>query len=682
MLRLLGWLALVPAAPAAQDSTAAIPELGARVTRIRFFEGARAMPAMLNRQYGTRFDSAATRSVYVEIGLAYPPATHATAVKVECGIVRAGGAAAGTAIVDVQADAGWELSVHAGGTGADVPGSWIPGAHQVSCRYAGKVIASGAFEVTRAAAAPAPPPPPPPRTTRAPPRGTPPAAPAPDPNAKAPATLSGTAVGPLKARVTGVRFFESGADVPERKDRVLSTTFDALTTRFINMELDLEYPRAPRALPFEFACRFDGPDSTARTPTVRGPVEPGWVGSYHTTGWGARNRGMWPEGSYKVTCTGEGKVVVVSEFKVVKARAAVEALGASLTHVRFFQSAGERLPVEVRRYGARFDSRAARWIKTEFGLVYPAVPAPVSFTVTCKYNFPDGTQRTVSAERRVPAGWTGSVHVQGLGAEQPGAWPAGTYQVTCASEGRDFASGSFEVADADPPPTQGAVLRMTPASGDASAADTVMIEVLMPSRATGDSTAFRCTLTDPAGIASAFALEGEARDRVVRGAGAIPGLEPPRLRGTYRVDCRVGARALVAERFEVGGSADLAAADTRLQSAALFEGADAAPDDEAVPDVAFSIARLRALWLVAILDHPTDRGAPGVPYACKLSNARNAVIAESGAQTLAIAPGDRLLVLRQRLQLAPRQRWTPGRYTLACASGTAPFVRTSVELTR
>lgn len=682
---------LVPMAPLeAQDSNAAIPELRARVTRIRFFEGASKLPGVLERQYSSRFDSAATRSVYVEIGLAYPPASRSQSLRIECGYTAPNGASAGTAVIEVEADAGWELSVHAGGAGSGAPGGWAAGTYPVACRHGGKVIATGAFEIGGSKAV---------RTAATPPGGrTPPspsakpAGPASDPDARIPATLSGIPVGRLKAKVTAIRLFESGAEVPDREARTITASFDALTTRFINIELELQYPRVSRSTEFEIGCRFDGPDSTARTPTVRGSVDPGWAGSYHTAGWGARNRGMWPEGTYKVTCQGDGKTVAVSEFKVVKARAAVAALGASLTHLRFFQSLAERLPVETRRYGARFDARTARWIKAEFGLVYPPPAAVTNFAVECVFTFPDGTTRAVKSERRIPAGWTGSVHAQGIGQERPGGWPPGGYRVGCSSDGREFAAGNFEIFTADPVSTAGAQLRFSTRSGgiagepgasfEVAGFDTLFAEVSVPVRVAGDSTAFRCLLADPAGGHSDFSIEGEVRDRMLRGAGAIPPLDPPRLRGSYRMECRAGDRALVADRFTLTGKADLPAAGARVVSAALYEGADPAPDDEAVSDLSFSATRLRSLWLVALLDRAGDRSGGSFAYACKLVNSRNVALADTGPQGINLLPGDGVIVLRQRLTLRPNQRWAAARLTLSCASGGTPFVRSTVELTR
>ena len=680
-MRLPPLLVLSLASPlAAQTDSAAIPALGARVTRIRFFEGGSTLPPMLERRYAERFDSASARSIYVEIGLAYPPAPEPVSLRIECGYFAPGGQQAGTAVVPVQADQGWELSIHAGGAGRDTPGGWQPGTYAVACRFAGKVITTGSFEVARSAVTAA---------------AVQPARPAPKPPAK-PAGKAPVPFAQLKARVAAVRLYESGGEATDRKNRVFATSFDALTTRFINLELDLVYPAAPRRLEFEVPCQIEGPDSSARIPVVSVQVDAGWVGSTHCTAWGARNRGMWPEGDYRVTCREQGQPVATTEFKVVKTPSAVAALGASLTHIRFFQSLAERLPVETRASGTRFDGRTVRWIKTEFGLVYPPVPAPATFSVECVYTFPEGTMRPVTVERRVPAGWTGSVHAQGVGFEELGHWPAGNYKVSCRSEGREFAAGGFEVFDGAAPvtPVSGSSLRFfgskAGAAGppaysqtfDAGAFDTLYAEASVPSRAAGDSTAFRCTVTDPAGVTSGFSLNGEVRDRALVGIGRIGALDAPKLRGPYRVECRAGPRALATDRFEVTGAAELAALDARVVTSALYEGAEAAPDDEAVPDVTFSAARVRSLWLVAVLDHPSDTGAGTFSYACQITGARNAVVSNTGPQQVTVAPGDRAIVLRQRFAPQPRQRWTAGRHALTCTSGGSAFFKTSLDLGR
>jgi hypothetical protein len=502
----------------------------------------------------------------------------------------------------------------------------------------------------------------------------------------------------LKARVVAIRFFESAGNVPDRKTRVVTTTFDALTTRFINLELELEYAKAAKRTEFEVQCRFEGPDGKLRTPLIHGAIDPGWVASYHTAGWGSQDRGQWPEWSYQVSCLEEGQVVVAAGFTVVKNAPAVRNLGASMTHLRFFQSLAERLPLETRQYGTRFDARTAGWIKVEFGLVYPQVAAPVNFIVECVYVFPDKTIHPVKVERQVPSGWTGSVHTQGIGWSAPGHWPVGVYQVSCWNNGEKMGAGSFEMFDGGAPlaAAPGSRLRFygrksgdaaPPAYAstfDAGAADTLYAEAVMPVRSAGDSTTFACVATDPAGVTAGFPIKGELREKdpVIAGAGRVGQLDAPRLRGGYRVECRIGPRGVVADGFEVTGKPDLPELDARFLTSAIYEGGDDPPGDEAVSDVSFRAPQVRSFWLAALFDHPTDPAAAALNFSCRITGARNAVLADSGPQSFPVAQGSRAISFIRRIPLLPRQKWAPGHYALACVSGGVAFIRTGLDLTR
>ena len=384
--------------------------------------------------------------------------------------------------------------------------------------------------------------------------------------------------------------------------------------------------------------------------------------------------------------------MVAADFSVVASAPAVAALGAALTHFRFFHAVGERLPLEARRYASRFDTRSARWIKTEFGLVYPAVPAATSFSVECAYAFPDGTIRPVKMERRIPAGWTGSVHAQGIGWGSSGNWPVGTYRVSCRSEGREFGAGSFELIDnTAPPAVQGALLAVFGRKGPIGGApdtrfvlgqfDSLFAEATFPSRIAGDSTLLHCTAFDPLGEAAGFEIPTAVKNRTITGTGRIP-LDPPLARGLYSVECRINNRSVGVERFEMTGAPEVKALDARLLGSALYEGGDQSPDDEAVSDESFSATRVRSFWLMMLFDHPSDAGAGPLGYGCKVIGARNVVIGDSGPQTATIAPGERAIVLITRLALLPRQRWTPGRYTVACTGGAGSLLSTRFELTR
>jgi hypothetical protein len=211
--------------------------------------------------------------------------------------------------------------------------------------------------------------------------------------------------------------------------------------------------------------------------------------------------------------------------------------------------------------------------------------------------------------------------------------------------------------------------------------DSLFAEATVPPRVAGDSTTLRCSSFDPLGAAASFDLPGALKNRMVTGTGRI-GFEPPMARGWYAVDCRINNRAVATERFEMTGPPDVEALDARMIASAIYEGGEQAPDDEAVPDVSFSAARVRSFWLVALLDHPDDTGAGPFGYSCKIVGPRSVVISDSGPQTITIAPGDRAIVLRAHLPLAPKQRWTPGRYSVSCTGGSGPLLTTRLDLTR
>ena len=499
----------------------------------------------------------------------------------------------------------------------------------------------------------------------------------------------------LNASVKSIKFFESAGAIPDPKQRVITTKFDALTTRFINFELELAYSPAPKATPFQVDCRFDGPDGKARGRTMQGTIDKGWTGSYHAAGLGSPERGTWPVGVYKVSCVEEGKTIVSTQIEVVKSVAAVGKLGAAIVQMKFFQSLAQRLPVETRRYSTRFDNRTAGWIKTEFALVYPQVAAATNFSVECAYVFPDKSVKRVTVERLIPAGWTGSVHAQGIDAA--GLWAVGKYTVSCWNNGEKMAEAPFEVYDggAALAPTAGGQLRFYAAKAGSAADpayqksfplggfDSLYVEASVPLRVMADSTTFGCLLTDPAGVTSAFPLKGQVndKDKLLVARGPVGTLDPPKLRGSYRVECRTSKAALL-DRFEVTGPAEIAALDARLVNAGLFPG-DEEPGDEAVGDVVFSAAKLKTLWLVALLDHPSATGSGTLSYACRVTiGPRNLAVAESGPQQLTLASADRALVLKSKLSLLPKQRWAPGKYSVSCTTGGATLVKLGFDVTR
>ena len=165
-------------------------------------------------------------------------------------------------------------------------------------------------------------------------------------------------------------------------------------------------------------------------------------------------------------------------------------------------------------------------------MVY-AGSAPVTFAVE-SLHFPEDH---ASGDGRAPVPHLYRLGSRsGVGFDQAGHWPPGTYKVSCQNEGREFAAGSFEVFDGSAPatPTSGSSLRLfgkkanaagPPAYGQAfeiGAFDTLYAEASVPSRSAGDSTAFRCAVTDPAGVTSGSRSSEGVATRVDRPSDGFP----------------------------------------------------------------------------------------------------------------------------------------------------------------
>jgi hypothetical protein len=121
----------------------------------------------------------------------------------------------------------------------------------------------------------------------------------------------------LQAKVTQIRFFESGEGIPPRNTRVYATRFDASTARYINIELDLEYPDPGRVVAVPVSCVYFNHDGTRQgdiTWTIQ--VQP-WTRSWSTeNGWGWKNPGNWPSGTHRVECSAEGRVIAQGSFEI------------------------------------------------------------------------------------------------------------------------------------------------------------------------------------------------------------------------------------------------------------------------------------------------------------------------------------------------------------------------------
>ncbi len=122
----------------------------------------------------------------------------------------------------------------------------------------------------------------------------------------------------LNAKVTSLRFFESGYNAPPREQRVYSNRFDKSETRYVNWELNLEFPAPGNRRSYvveQFWYSPDG-DLLTRQQTNSISIEPNWTWSYYSHSYGWQNSDNWSEGSYRVDLYVEEQKVASGSFEI------------------------------------------------------------------------------------------------------------------------------------------------------------------------------------------------------------------------------------------------------------------------------------------------------------------------------------------------------------------------------
>jgi hypothetical protein len=126
---------------------------------------------------------------------------------------------------------------------------------------------------------------------------------------------------PLITNVTGLRFFESGNENLPLEQRVYAERFAKETTRYINWELNLEYPALGRGGDFQITAVYYFSNSANEWEefhrhTIDAYVEGDWTSSYYSWGYGFDNPGNWTIGTYRVGLYVEGKEVAGEQFEI------------------------------------------------------------------------------------------------------------------------------------------------------------------------------------------------------------------------------------------------------------------------------------------------------------------------------------------------------------------------------
>ena len=124
----------------------------------------------------------------------------------------------------------------------------------------------------------------------------------------------------------------------------------------------------------------------------------------------------------------------------------VAAYGASVTAVKFFESARTLAAPGQRRYTNRFAAAGTRYICFEIDLAYSRRAGPARFPIEVVWYGPDGGVKTrQTLDVRLNEGWSGSNHALGWGSDNGRSFTPGAYRIDFFYGGQMIARGSFVV---------------------------------------------------------------------------------------------------------------------------------------------------------------------------------------------------------------------------------------------
>jgi hypothetical protein len=260
-----------------------------------------------------------------------------------------------------------------------------------------------------------------------------------------PAGVAGQAAKAPRATIS--LFEQPGGFVQPASKRLYTNYFNSLRTRFIAVNVTLEYARAADVAAPAVSCAMTRPDGRV----IEGIWKIGMSavsGSNSSTGtnimFGAGKEG-WPTGVYKVICSA-GSPLGETFFQMSPGPSLLTDLEMRLTAVRFFLTGAKLVPPEKREYQDRFLKSAATMVGIELSFAHPAPGKSGAIPVDCYYlNGSGNVFSTLGMTYEFEATSTkGSVAI-GSGWEQPGNWPTGDYLAVCQLHGRPLVVERFTI---------------------------------------------------------------------------------------------------------------------------------------------------------------------------------------------------------------------------------------------
>jgi hypothetical protein len=229
--------------------------------------------------------------------------------------------------------------------------------------------------------------------------------------------------------------------------RVYTYYFNTLRTRYIGVEVTLEYAPAASSFQLSIGCQMTRPDGKV--------VEGIWkIGMTITAGstravdgnymFGAGKDG-WQAGIHKVTCSASRPLGETS-FQMSPGPSLLADTDFRLKDVRFFPTGARVTPLAERNYEDRFSASEATRIGIELSFVHPGLSKSGEVPIDCYYLASSGyVMGTLSFVYKLEPPATSGSGAIGLGWDQPGKWPKGDYLAICQIHGRPISVDRFTV---------------------------------------------------------------------------------------------------------------------------------------------------------------------------------------------------------------------------------------------
>ena len=245
-----------------------------------------------------------------------------------------------------------------------------------------------------------------------------------------------------------IRLYEqASASVLGAEKRVYTFYFNTLRTRFIAVEVTLEYPAAAEASRRAVGCQMTRPDGKVIEGIWKIPVNIS-AGSTRAVGanvmFGAGRDG-WQAGIHKVACAGLGPLGEVS-FQMSPGPSLLTDLELRLKDVRFFPTGARITALGQRSYQDAFIGSETTRIGIELSFLHPGLTKGGAVPIDCYVLA--GTGRILGVMNATyefeSSSTSGNVAV-GLGWDQPDQWARGDYLAVCQMHGRPIAVERFSV---------------------------------------------------------------------------------------------------------------------------------------------------------------------------------------------------------------------------------------------